>query len=511
MKQLFEMLRRNWLFFLLVTAAALALRLFFVFRLPHLAGDTWIYGDIAKNWLTHGIYGVSDDGAIRPTLIRLPGYPGFLAGMFAVFGMEHYRAVMIVQALIDTNTCLVIAALALELKNARAARAAYLLAALCPFTAMYAAAPLSETLAIFCAAHALYYGTRGLKALQPGSPTRAGFARGGAERGSPTRTGFARGGAERGSPTRAGFARGAEPEESALLLWLLAGLWTSAGIFMRPDNGTLLPAMALALLFLLFRTPRKKQLILAGVIFAIASLGPLVPWTVRNWRVFHQFQPLAARYANDPGEFVPMGFNHWIKTWIVDFVSVEEVYWKVSGEPLNPQDIPERAFDSRQQYEMTLELISRYNQQLYIDPEMDAEFEQIARSRVEQRPLRYIIWLPALRTADMWLRPRTEMLNIETRWWEFDGHRQESWFALAWAALNLFYILAACAGWIKHRLGVAGIFLIGFVLVRTVFLSTLENPEPRYVLECFPVVLSLAGCAFASGRNISSAAPEPGS
>src|SRR5205807_2802910 len=163
MKELLDLVRRNKLFFLVATIAALALRFLFVFRYPHIVGDTFIYGDIAKNWLNHGIYGVTDLPAIRPTLIRLPGYPGFLAGMFAVFGQEHYRAVMIAQALIDTNTCLVIAALALELRNARAAKAAYLLAALCPFTAVYTAAPLSETLAIFCTAHALYYGTRGLK------------------------------------------------------------------------------------------------------------------------------------------------------------------------------------------------------------------------------------------------------------------------------------------------------------------------------------------------------------
>ena len=52
-------MRRNWLFFLLVTIAGLALRLFFVFRYPHVAGDTWVYGDIAKNWLDHGIFGVT--------------------------------------------------------------------------------------------------------------------------------------------------------------------------------------------------------------------------------------------------------------------------------------------------------------------------------------------------------------------------------------------------------------------------------------------------------------------
>src|SRR5512146_2819497 len=157
MKKLFELLRHNWIFFLCATLAALVLRFVFVFRYPHLAGDTFVYGDIAKNWLAHGIYGLTDGGIVRPTLIRLPGYPAFLAAMFSLFGREHYTAVMIVQALIDTNTCLVIAALALELMNARAAKAAYLLAGLCPFTANYTALPLAETLAIFCTAHALYY------------------------------------------------------------------------------------------------------------------------------------------------------------------------------------------------------------------------------------------------------------------------------------------------------------------------------------------------------------------
>jgi hypothetical protein len=178
---------------------------------------------------------------------------------------------------------------------------------------------------------------------------------------------------------------------------------------------------------------------------------------------------------------------------MVDYVSVEEVYWKVSGEPIDLQQLPERAFDSRAQYEKTLALIARYNEQLYIDPQMDAEFEEIARQRQERSPMRYFIWLPFLRTTDMWLRPRTELLDVETRWWEFQEHEAESWFALAWAGLNLFYLVAALRGWLVSRLGVAGVFVIGFVLLRSLFLSSLENPEPRYMLECFPVVLALAG------------------
>jgi 4-amino-4-deoxy-L-arabinose transferase-like glycosyltransferase len=453
MRTLFDLLRRNWLFFLLATAAALALRLFFVFHFPHVEGDTFVYGDIAKNWLNHGIFGLTDNGTVRPTLIRLPGYPGFLAAMFALFGQEHYRAVMIAQALVDANTCLVIAAIALELMGARAAKAAYLLAALCPFTAMYAATPLSETLSICCVAHALYYCVRGLKALGDGHP--------------------------------------------ALPLWLLCGIWTSAAIFMRPDNGLLLPAMGWALLALLLRSPRKRQVVLAGVALALAGLAPLVPWAVRNWHVFHVWQPLASRYASDPGEFLPRGFNHWMRTWIVDFVSVEEVYWKVSGEPVDPRSLPERAFDARPQYDKTLELLARYNQQLYLDPEIDAEFEQIASERENHHLMRYAIWLPGLRMTDMWLRPRTEMLNVETRWWEFSAHKNETVFALAWAGLNVFFLAAALAGLRRWPLGAAGWTLLGFVIIRSLFLSTLENPEPRYVLECFPAVLAWAGGAFA--------------
>ena len=66
-------------------------------------------------------------------------------------------------------------------------------------------------------------------------------------------------------------------------------------------------------------------------------------------------------------------------------------------------------------------------------------------------------------------------------------------WALTWAASNLFLLLAALRGWLKQRLGVYGIVLIGFIVVRSAFLGTIGNPEPRYVLECFPVIIALAG------------------
>jgi 4-amino-4-deoxy-L-arabinose transferase-like glycosyltransferase len=457
MKKLLALLREHWLFFSLATLAALALRLFFVFRFPHISGDTFIYGDIAKNWLGQGIYGLSENGAIRPTLIRLPGYPAFLAGMFAVFGREHYTAVMVAQALIDTNTCLVVAALAFELMNARAALAAYLLAAICPFTANYAAAPLAETLAVFCTAHALYYGVRALKQIESGA--------------------------------------------SSVRLWSIAGAWSAAGILLRPDGVLVLVPFGTALIYLLVRPAKRKQVVAGLCAFVLISLLPLVPWTVRNWRAFQVFQPLAPRYANDPAEFVAYGFNRWVKTWLVEYVSVEEVFWNVPGDRIDIDDIPQRAFDSGAQYDETESLLDDYNSRLTIGPELNERFARLAQERISHNPFRYYIWLPALRVADMWLRPRTAILPVESLWWDFRQDLKDSLFSLIWAGINFLYLLLALRGWMRWRLDLCGAVLVSFVLLRSAFLGTLENPEPRYVLECFPVVLALAGGAFGQQRR----------
>jgi 4-amino-4-deoxy-L-arabinose transferase-like glycosyltransferase len=102
-----ELLRQHLRFFLIATLAGVALRLFFIFRFPGVTTDSFVYGDIAKNWLQHGIFGLSGVNDVSPTTIRLPGYPVFLAGVFAIFGMEHYRAVLLLQLLIDLGFLLV--------------------------------------------------------------------------------------------------------------------------------------------------------------------------------------------------------------------------------------------------------------------------------------------------------------------------------------------------------------------------------------------------------------------
>ncbi|HEY1465141.1 MAG TPA: glycosyltransferase family 39 protein [Terriglobales bacterium] len=452
------LLRKYLRFFLMTACAAVALRLLFVFGSPHISDDSFIYGDIAKNWLRHGIYGLTGAGEVYPTYIRLPGYPAFLAVVFAIFGMEHYRAVLVVQMLFDIGTCFLIANSARRLFSERAAKIAFLLAAVCPFLANYCAAALSETLEIFFTALALDLAIAGL-------------------------------------------------QKHKNLCWIGCGLACSGAIFLRPDGGLLPMAIGLYLLVLLVRNVLSKhsasikkistsQLIRVGIIFSVASLAPLIPWAARNWITMHRFQPLAPRYANEDDEYVDIGFNRWVKTWMVDYVSVEEIYWNVPGIKIDAKLLPSRAFDSSEQKQQTEQLIDQYNSTLDLDPQLDQKFNSLADARIHQRPLRYYVKLPFLRIADMWLRPRTELLPPDPRWWQFNDDRRWLTVALGFGLLNFAYVGLACLGaWRERSLPFLGL-LLTFVILRSVFLGSLENPETRYTLECYPAVVLFIAALF---------------
>ncbi len=445
-----RLLRTHRRFFLLGALAGLALRLVFCFKFPHITGDSLIYGDIAKNWLDYGIFGMSHADGVHPTWIRLPGYPAFLAACFVLFGREHYHAVLLAQIAIDLVTCFCIADLARRTLSDSAARCAFLLSALCPLTANYTAAPLSETLSIFCVAAALDCAVAGFTAVETGGWKWAA--------------------------------------------WSGCGVAVAAGILLRPDGGILLVAIGLYLLWRVWRVAAERtRLFQAGVLVLAIALAPLVPWTVRNWRTFHRFEPLAPRYANDPDEFVPAGFDKWMRTWAADYSATEDVYWQVPGDDVDLKLLSERAFDNEQQRRETEALFAEYQKTHVVTPELNAGFEALAAERIRNHPLRYYVWLPVLRALDMWVRPRTEMLPLDTHWWEFRQDPHDSVLGAAWGALNLLFLLPAALCVVRGpRPRYLGLMLL-FVVLRSAFLGTLENPEPRYTLECYPVVLVLAG------------------
>jgi len=417
-------------------------------------GDSLVYGGIAKNLLLHGRYAMSAaHGGLAPTLIRLPGYPLFLAACFKLFGMGNYAAVVWVQIGLELASCLLLADVARRVAppglQTAAAHATLWLTALCPFTAVYAANPLTETPSLFALALALWSAQRFCE--RPG--------------------------------------------------WGCGMAFTVAVTFaalLRPDGALAALAFAPPVFISLHRDrsltgSRKLRMAVTCTLLAAA---PFLGWTWRNWQVFHVVQPLAPKSATDPGDPVYRGWNRWVSTWCLDFICTYQVAWNVPGDELVMDDLPPRAFDSQAQRAQTQALADTYNNNGYaLTPALDAGFAQLARERIAAHPLRYYLWLPLGRVVDMWLRPRVENLPIDLDWWVYDHHNAETEFSWACAGLNALYLLLAAAGlWLRPKLWV---WMLAYMLLRSAMLFTVCPPEARYTLECFPMLFVPGGVAIA--------------
>ena len=447
-------------------AAGLALRLFFVLVYPEFDGDSAVYGMIAKNLLVHHSFAL--DKPFHPTLIRLPGYPFFLAIVFKLFGLMNYAPVRYIQLVIDLIGCLLIFGFVRDHVSRRAAHWALWLSALCPFTANYVTTPMTETISIFCVALALFAAGRLIRGLRTQDRLPWGYI-------------------------------------------VLTAAALSCAILFRPDGGLLLAAILPGIWWYTRRNTSgsaKPWLasLRAPVLCALLVALPFVPWTIRNYRVFNVFQPLAPRSCSDPGESTLPGYARWTKTWLVDLVSSYDVYWKGDDEAIDIHLLPNRAFDSPEEYAQTNQLILDYNEITSITPEIDDRFAALAQQRISRHPVRFYLVLPMARVADMWLRPRTEQLGapsvfeeylapLPLRWWEWRAHRLTSLVAATYGLLNAALILVAIFGFARRRVPFAAM-MIAYIVLRSLLLATLENAEPRYTLECYPILLIAAALAF---------------
>ncbi len=459
------------------------LRLFFVLKFPAGAGDSAIYEQIATNWLKQGKYAMDIGGQSIPVDLRMPGYPAFLAVIYALTGRTGEAArlyVMLAQVAIDLGTCLVIgglAALLAILCNARAnSKRAFVagvwLAALCPFTANYAAVALTEVWAMFFTAVAL---TILVLAITLASDSAAGLPR-------------ARENAEKGY----------------WVLVALAGFVAGLATLIRPETPLLLATSLLLLGFWMLRRGEARRWILTGLLMGATCALPLLPWTARNAITFHEFQPLAPKDATLPGEIDPKGFMAWERTWLYRFRDCYLVPWKLNDEEINLEDIPASAFDTPEERERVTAVLEQYNEDLTWSAEEDAEFGQLARERTARHPLRTYLWIPLRRAVRIWFTPRIELIPVSGHVFPLAEMREEDpvdqEVTIAYFVLNILYVALALWGawklWKFRGVRPALLLILLYIVLRTAFLTTLETPEPRYVLVCFPALLAIGAQVF---------------
>ncbi len=470
---------------------ALVLRLGFVRFFPAEGGDSPAYLELARNLLDAHAYALLQNGQMIATDARPPGYPLFVAAVYLVAGRTE-TALRVAQALLDVLGCFVIAALAARLapeaSRERVRVAALWLAALCPFLANYTAAPLTEVLAAFLTGLTLLLLVRAWQREE-------------SERSVCDRTG-----------------------------WLAAGVTAGLATLVRAESPLLMVTAGVAIGLCCALRSEWRRIARTGVWLGAGLLLPLVPWGVRNQVTLGRPQILAARYAEMSGEYVPRGFYDWTQTWLVRFRDVYLAPWKLEVEPIAAEGLPDYAFDSPEERARVERLLEEYNDQLAITPQMDREFEELARERTRRHPLRTWVWVPLERVATIWLTPRVELLPytghltpLEDKW-EYD--REDLLVTLGLGGVNLIYLLLAMMGsWMvfrkwRHPAEAAGgsalaerwgmpsvaqpagaMFLAAHILIRTAFFTHIETPEPRYVLVCFPAVVALAAQVWRGARS----------
>lgn len=520
--------RKALLVYVALLLTAFSFRLYLASFLPNdEPNDGKVYAQIARNLLEQRVYSHATELPYEPSLIRLPGYPLFLVSIYFASGHSNNRAVRVVQAVTDTIACGVVGLIAYiweaDPKRKRLAGSfALALAAICPFTAIYVATILTEIPTIFLAVTMLLSATL---AFQTKSWRRS------------------------------------------IVLWIATGVIGGLAVLLRPDSGLFVASIGLTFVGATASRIRKhRELGLSRdlrrfvpqsggllLVFALGFSLVLVPWTIRNYRVFHLFQPLAPAHAEMPGEFVPRGYLKWVRTWIEDQRDIGPALWSLDEQTIKLSDFPEQAFASRAEQETVAALIDKYNhpvdseaaetsaesktdenskgdepgdgaessnaaekeeddgqskdveeQNVEMTPEIDAGFEVLARSRIAKNPLRYYLVLPFKRALNLWF-------DTHSQYYPFDGElfplsnldhdlNQQFWLPLFCILTGLYTLLGIIGGsvlWISRSVAARRYLLLAtlLVLTRIVFFSTLENPEPRYVVEIFPFLSILGGLA----------------
>ncbi len=469
---------------LIALALGLWLRLFFLLKYPASSGDLPLYNEIATNWLKHGVYGLSLNDVLTPVDVRMPGYPALLAFMYKLAGRTGEAAqfpIMLAQAVVDLLGCIVIGVTAAWLvKTAFGAadlRAAFRmgiwLAALCPITANYSAVLLTESFATCASAISIYLLVRLSQSCSelffPASRLRTSWDK--------------------------------TPEYWAALFGLSVGAIT----FFRPESPIFLVSAWLALIWFFAKHSRLargcKLALISGLMLAVS----LSPWAIRNAVSLHEFQFLAPKDTTLPSEFPPRGFMAWERTWLYRLSDCYAVTWKLNEESINLDDIPSRAFDSESEKRRAAELLAKHNQNRNLTPEEDAAFGAIARQRTARHPLRTYLWVPFQRVLTIWFTPRIELLpfsgNVFPLMQNWEDDREDQTVTVFFFFLNIFYLILAFVGaWKLWKWSVrsrpALLVIAVYLILRTAFLTTVEAPEPRYVLVCFPAILALGAIAF---------------
>jgi predicted acyltransferase len=498
-------------------------------------GDGVVYARLARNLLEQGVFSNSEQAPFSPTLIRTPGYPLFLATVYGAFGHDNNAAVRIVHAALDTLTCIIAAAIAWvwmedERRKRRMAVTAFLLAALCPFIVIYSGLVLTETLTTLLMAAMTLTASLALKTDR--RPWAALLW---------VTTGLIAGCAVMVRPDAGLFAAG------------IGATLIISELFLDRRNSRFLRCIATAawkgaifsIAFCLVPAPwAVRNYKVFGLVQPLSPAhgempGEFVPrgyfrW-LRTWvDDFRFIEPMQWNLGEKQIELASIPRKTFDSPDERNRVAALLYQYDHPPGTEQPQDTTDdssaagatedtndetedQGTDSGGQDDAEDEggasgdegESDSANDVVAMTPEIDAGFAEIAQGRIDRAPFRYYVFLPAKRAIGSWF-------DSHSLYYPFGGQlspvsdidydvSQQYWLPL-FVTLMWLYTLIAAGGlvylWRQRSRMLRWLVLLALMtLPRVVLFSSVENPEPRYLVELFIFTALLAALFLGNFRG----------
>ena len=228
-------MKNNTKTLLLILSVSFILRTGYIFIFPQeqvLLGDQIGYDTIAYNLTTGNGFSIKPH---IPTPIRPPIYPFFLSFIYLIFG-HNYTIVRVFQAILSALTCVVSYYIAKEIFNEKIAKISAWLLALYPVLIIYTGLLLSETLFTFLLVVSIFLFIQWLR-------------------------------------------------ETKIAYFVGCGIFLGLATLTRPVT-ILIPFIILLLILII----RKKNY-LQWFAFLIVFMLTILPWSIRNYRLFGIIEP----------------------------------------------------------------------------------------------------------------------------------------------------------------------------------------------------------------------------
>lgn len=416
--------------------------------------DSWEYRDLGRSLLEQGVFGLHG----IPKMNRTPGYPAFLAVVFATLGSGQL-AVSTAQVTLDALACVMVTHIAAIWRLQRAAVVSVgVLAATCMYTSAYSMMMMTEAPYAFCI-------VLGLWALATAPVADLPFGRSG---------------------------------------WRIAlsAVSLGAGVLIRPALAVpvALFGVAVACRWLITQrrrslTPRAmRQLAVYAAVLTVIVGG----WMTRNYVVFH-----AEFVKPEHPDVTLLGYKTDIPTYRHWYSPQMRAYLSSYEEPFVMTSPYRAPVTARYVYPGEREDVERAFARLGreilangdpIPRETLDLFAVIAAKRHAAAP-RLAFTAPVSRMLKFWIAPR-----ISAFWQDTSGHNSSLALTAGWTAYDALYVLPAVFGlgmlaW-HSAVGVEWLYIAAMIVGHTWMYGVwMPGPQSRYAIPLFPLVSLLAGVA----------------